>query len=203
MQANNDILVRKAVLSDAMEVVNIMDRNFDPEDDQRIMGTKVTTALFKMLFQLEDSFVLVAEKEKKILGYMWLQLEPLSIFKCFQNAPSLMLGVMFEVIKDFKLRLTFQLLLKQEKKDSLSIPFPIIKSIAVNRVAGIKGIGSMLVMKGQECLAAKGIREYFVLTSINNLNAISFYNNNGFKKYQSNKVSVIFRKRMGSNKRRV
>lgn len=182
--------------ADARSVLDILNNSFDSEDNQRILGERVMLALFKMLFRLDDALFLIAQEQQKTLGYIWIQLKALSFLRCFQNAPLETLGVIIVILKNIKLRSAFNFFKNQNKTNSLFVPYPKIVSLAVDKAARGKGMGTKLILETQKYLAGYGMTAFFVLTAKTNLAAISFYEKSGFERYKNNEVSVVFTKNL-------
>lgn len=197
MKINDKILVRRAVKEDADSLIEIAKKSFSPEDNLRILGERLTVALFKVLSGLEDSVLLVAEGGNKITGYLWLQLNAFSFSKCCKEALFQVPRLMITALKEHRLKQVFKILKSQSSVGSLCVPYPKIISLAVDTDARRKGTGSMLIAMLEKYLGVKGISDYFVLTSAKNSGAICFYEKNGFEKHKDNKGQIIFCKSTG------
>ncbi len=107
MKINDKVIGSWDVEEDADSLIEIAKKSFRLEDNQRILGKRLTVALFKVLSGLEDSVLLVAEGGNKITGYLWLQLNAFSFSKCCREALFQTPRLMITVLKGLKLKQVF------------------------------------------------------------------------------------------------
>lgn len=194
MQITDKILVRKVIHSDAESIAKIINESFPPQDNQRILGDRITQGILEIFFTSDDAIFLVAEMQDKISGYLWLQLEAPSFFKYFRNSGLKTMSVAIDILKEFKFKELFILLKNRNEAESYFAPYPKIMSLATATEARAKGVGSELICEVEKYLGIKGVQRYFVLTSAVNTAANSFYEKNGFNRYKCNPEQIVFYK---------
>lgn len=185
-------LIRLAVKADIGDMTRIVNKSFDPLDNHRILGEKATTAIFNMFIGLQDPIFLIAEDNGRILGYLWLQLRKFSLLECLMREPIRTLSLAGTIFYEGKLKDAFKF---SNSQSEVTVPYPKIVSLAVDIEARRKGVGSTLISAIQEYLDINGFKDYFVLTSATNLEAISFYEKNMFHRYAGNiRGNLVFNK---------
>ena len=106
--------IRNASSQDAEEIVDILNNSFDPNDEQRILGTNATISLVKLLIKQHDTLFFIAEEQNDIVGYIWGQTKKLSLLKSLFNTPLLLLKFCFSCIAHNKLISILKYILKQK-----------------------------------------------------------------------------------------
>jgi ribosomal protein S18 acetylase RimI-like enzyme len=187
-------LVRQAVKSDVENMISILENSFNPNDGQRVLGRRLTVSLFRIFFKLPESIFLLAEEGQKPLGYVWIQLRPLSVSRCIYFAPIEILLFSVSVLRELKLSTISKLLKKQDGSAAYKGKFPKLMSLAVDQASRRYGIGTTLLTMVQEYLLKENKTEYFTITALDNLQAKLFYEKNGFKMFENNLISVLYRK---------
>jgi len=186
------ISIRNASNQDAEEIVDILNNSFDPNDEQRILGTNATISLVKLLIKQHDTLFFIAEEQNDIVGYIWGQTKKLSLLKSLFNTPLLLLKFCFSCIAHNKLISILKYILKQGIYRS--IPLPHLVSFGVKST--YKSAGFLLLSKAEKYLKSKNKNKCFLLTAANNKTTQYFYKKNGYKKYKSNDLSVILCKEL-------
>ena len=188
------ISIRNASSQDAEEIVDILNSSFDPNDEQRILGTNATISLVKLLIKQHDTLFFIAEEQNDIVGYIWGQTKKLSLLKSLFNTPLLLLKFCFSCIAHNKLISILKYILKQKQGIYRSIPLPHLVSFGVKST--YKSAGFLLLSKAEKYLKSKNKNKCFLLTAANNKTTQYFYKKNGYKKYKSNDLSVILCKEL-------
>lgn len=186
------MIVRKIKSVDLDRVCEIHLISFDKSHFTSRFSTKMLKSYFENLL-VACPYSYVAIEDGAIVGYIFAGVNPKNGIKRFTNKNIIKILFLFLRYPSFLIEKMIELLKKRSKENSRIIAQPTIYIIASDPNYKL-GIGSLLLKHFEDCIRGENYSSYYLSVRKKNINAIKFYENNGFLLMGSNRTSYNYHK---------
>ncbi len=193
-------VIRKACVFDLDAAVDLIEKGFATDDNQKLLGKRVLRAIYDLILESKDTIFFVAEFEGRVVSIIWVQIRE-QIFLKYFFSPVKALKLAWFLFRERK----FPILIKIISQDSYSgetAAYPRIVSLIVAAQFRRHGLGSKLIEESLRKLKARGEKSCFVATGFDNKASVDFYKRNGFSVIRSDQKQVMFEIKLPETKSR-
>ena len=186
-------MIKKADKSDIQNIIELHLSSFDKNHFSAVFSEKMLEQYFENLLELNDfNLVLYSDETKELLGYVIAGYNSQEAVNNFirQNYVAVILTLiknprfLSEKIVEVSAKI-FGTKYKKKAKCRLYL-------IAVNQNYKGKGIGKQLINYLENEIREKGLNLYGLSVRKDNIDAIGFYNQNGYKVEFENSKSIYY-----------